>query len=251
MLSLATRARALGRPLLLGHRGAKVGAIENTMSAFARARDAGADGIEFDVRACASGELVVFHDADLARMAGRGEQISTMSWQQLAEVRIGNDERIPSLEQVLAEFHDGTFVLNIEIKLPLLAREVELVDGVLDAVARHGAGEQVVISSFNPRVVARVRRQAPGLACGYLFHQDEPEILQQAWRAPPARPYAVHPEHVLITPARLQRWLQLGFAVVTWTVDREPELQRLAELGVHAIISNDPPFALEVLQRSV
>src|SRR5215831_13243570 len=57
--------RPAGQPLVLAHRGASAVALEITVEAFARARADGADGVELDVLACATGEVVVFHDDDL------------------------------------------------------------------------------------------------------------------------------------------------------------------------------------------
>jgi glycerophosphoryl diester phosphodiesterase len=64
-----------GVPLVIAHRGASALAVENTLAAFAAAAAAGADGVELDVRLCATGEVVVFHDADLRRLAGRADRI--------------------------------------------------------------------------------------------------------------------------------------------------------------------------------
>ena len=71
-------------PLVIGHRGASALAPENSLAAFARAARDGADGVELDVLCCATGEVVVFHDDDLARLAGRPDRVDALS---LAELR--------------------------------------------------------------------------------------------------------------------------------------------------------------------
>ena len=58
-------------PLVVGHRGASASELENTLAAFRRARADGADGVELDVQRARTGEVVVFHDDNLARLAGR------------------------------------------------------------------------------------------------------------------------------------------------------------------------------------
>src|SRR5438128_2313381 len=63
-------------PLVIGHRGASAVETENTAAAFGRARTDGADGVELDVMTCGTGEMVVFHDDDLTRLAGRPERIA-------------------------------------------------------------------------------------------------------------------------------------------------------------------------------
>src|SRR5258708_34834961 len=71
--------RAAGaRPLVVGHRGASARAPENSVEAFARARADRADGVELDVLRCGTGEVVVFHDDDLARLGGRPDRIDAL-----------------------------------------------------------------------------------------------------------------------------------------------------------------------------
>lgn len=234
------RAQALGRPLVLGHRGASIAETENTMEAFSVAREVGADGVELDVRLCATGEVVVFHDQTLSRLAGRGERVASMPWCHLREVTIGRDRRIPTLERVLTTFAASTFVVNVEIKSDRTGRAGPLVDRVLDCIARCQAVESVVLSSFDPLVLGRVHRKAPRLATGFLFHRDAPLAVAHAWRVPPFQPTALHPQHALITSARMLDWARRGLAVLAWTVDDLGEVRRLTDLGVHAIITNDP-----------
>src|SRR5258708_37398531 len=86
--------RAAGaRPLVVGHRGASARAPENSVEAFARARADGADGVELDVLRCGTGEVVVFHDDDLARLGGRPDRVDALS---LADLRrVGLAGRAP------------------------------------------------------------------------------------------------------------------------------------------------------------
>jgi glycerophosphoryl diester phosphodiesterase len=242
----------MSRPLIIGHRGASAHAIENTMEAFELAREQGADGIEFDVHLCASDEPVVFHDADLSRLAGRGERIMAMSLADIAAVRLNHGLRIPTLDQVLGEFATGDFVLNIEIKSPALGRAGPTVARLLDLLSRHRRRdrETLLISSFDPVAIAQVRRRAPALVTGLLFHRGEPLPFRRAWIAPLVKPHALHPEHCLVTEASVRLWKQRGYSINTWTVDEPAAQRRLAALGVDAIMTNDPAGALSALPRT-
>jgi glycerophosphoryl diester phosphodiesterase len=104
-------------PLILGRRGASAHHTENTLEAFFAGRDAGADGIELDVQLCATGEPVVFHDADLGRLAGRDDRIAHLPLAALRRVRLAGDCPISTLDEVLGALaaHKG-FVINVEIK---------------------------------------------------------------------------------------------------------------------------------------
>ncbi len=233
--------RARRRPLVIGHRGLCGRETENTLSAFAAARRGGADGVELDVRLSADGELVVFHDQDLRRLAGRGERISELPLKSLREVVLPGGEVMPTLDEVLGEL-GAPMLVNIELKAEA-GRRRALVARVAATVLRHGAGERVLLSAFDPLVLAWSARQAPDLSRGFLFHKRQPAALRRAWVAPILRPHALHPEHVLASRERVAEWHRRGYRLNCWTVDAPAEIRRLADLGVDAIITNDPVAA--------
>ena len=231
--------------LVLGHRGASAHAVENTMPAFERARADGADGVELDVRLARDGQLVVFHDDDLRRLAGRAERISDLDAAQIARVELLGCARIPRLEEVLEA--TGPLLVNVEIKPPGWRHAREVVRAVLRCVERALAMDRVLVSSFDAAVVALVRRTTP-LSTGLLFHARQRRPLRKAWLAPILRPHALHPEKVLVDGAAMRGWRRAGYAVNVWTVDEPAEVRRLARLGVDAIISNDPAAARAAME---
>ena len=231
--------------LVLGHRGASAHAVENTMPAFERARADGADGVELDVRLARDGQLVVFHDDDLRRLAGRAERISDLDGAQIARVELAGGARIPRLEEVLEALNP--LMVNVEIKPPGWRHAREVVRAVLRCVERAAAMDRVLVSSFDAAVVALVRRTTP-LSTGLLFHARQRRPLRRAWLAPILRPHALHPEKVLVDGAAMQGWRRAGYAVNVWTVDDPAEVRRLARLGVDAIISNDPGAARAAME---
>src|SRR5947208_999192 len=80
-------------PLIIAHRGASALETENTVPAFARARADGADGVELDVMTCGTGEVVVFHDDDLFRLARRSERVATTPFAALAAATLRANAR--------------------------------------------------------------------------------------------------------------------------------------------------------------
>jgi glycerophosphoryl diester phosphodiesterase len=91
-------------PRVIGHRGAAGAAVENTLEAFDEAARQGADGVEFDVRPCRGGELVVLHDADLGRVTGGADRraVAALDARELGRVRLAGGERVPRLEEAVA-----------------------------------------------------------------------------------------------------------------------------------------------------
>ncbi|HEU5061407.1 MAG TPA: glycerophosphodiester phosphodiesterase family protein, partial [Kofleriaceae bacterium] len=195
--------------LVLGHRGASAHAVENTMAAFERARADGADGVELDVRLGRDGTLVVFHDDDLRRLAGRAERIADLDAGQLARVELAGGARIPRLEEVLEA--TSPLLVNVEIKPPGWRSAREVVRAVARCVERAAAMDRVLVSSFDAAVVALVRRTTP-LRTGLLFHARQRRPLRRAWLAPILRPHALHPEKVLVDGAAMKGWRRAGYA---------------------------------------
>lgn len=245
------------RPLLIAHRGASTGAPENTLAAFRLAREQGADGVELDVMRCGSGEVVVFHDDDLARLGGPGrsarDQVRALPLAALREIDLGAGERIPLLDEVF-ETLGPELLVNIELKTPPdwldRARDHGLAKAVAELVRRHGFEARALISSFDPLLLARFRAAAPSVGTGLLFGADQSRPFRHAWAAPLLRPLALHPESTLVDQVALGRWRARGYLVHTWTVDDPAELRCLAALGVDAVITNRPAESRRALDES-
>jgi glycerophosphoryl diester phosphodiesterase len=230
------------------HRGASARAPENSVEAFARARLDGADGVELDVLCCATGEVVVFHDDDLARLGHRPDRVETVPLEELRRVPLLGDARIPTLEEAF-EACGPELLVNVELKAPRVGggRLAALVEGVAAALARAGTAPRVLVSSFSPRAVRLWMRRVPAVPAALLFERALPMPLRRAWPAAWLHPAALNPESVLCTPARVARWHALGYAVNTWTVDAKADVRACRAMGVDAIITNDPARARAAL----
>jgi glycerophosphoryl diester phosphodiesterase len=239
---------ARSRPLVVGHRGASARAPENSVESFARARADGADGVELDVLSCATDEVVVFHDDDLARLGGRPERIDALSLATLRQVRLAGGARIPTLEEAF-EACGPELLVNVELKAAGVSapRLAALADRVADVVARTGTGPRVLVSSFNPFAVRLWMRRAPAIPAALLFERAAPFPLRRAWAASWLRPSALNPELVLCTPPRVAGWHARGYAVNVWTVDDEVALRACRDMGVDGIITNDPGRTRQLL----
>ena len=239
-------------PLVLAHRGASALETENTLAAFRRAMAEGADGVELDVQCCATGEVVVFHDDGLTRLAGRPERIDQLSLAALRQVRLLPGGEIPTLAEAL-EACGPAGLVNIEIKhaglFPAGCRD--LVEGVAKVVAGADAGHRVLVSSFNPGAVWWWRKLRPDVPSGLLFERPRPFHrpwpLRTEFLLPVLLPFAVHPENTLCTRDSVARWRARGFAVNVWTVDAPDRITALAAMGVSGIITNDPARACSAL----
>jgi glycerophosphoryl diester phosphodiesterase len=234
---------------VFGHRGASAHEPENTMRAFVRALDDGADGVELDVRLCATGELVVGHDPTLLRCGGDPRAVGATPWSEIRHVNVGRGERPPLLAEVLDLVHARMAAVNVEVKTNG-PRGPEVASAVAELLAGWGpiAPGQLIVSSFDPRALWAVRRRTRGVPTGLLFGSRQGWVLRSGMFAPVVRAAAVHPEKVLVSAERVRAWRRAGRQINVWTVDEPAELRRLRDLGVDSVICNDPAAARATLR---
>jgi glycerophosphoryl diester phosphodiesterase len=235
---------------VIGHRGASALEPENSLAAFTRAARDGADGVELDVLCCATGEVIVFHDDDLARLAGRPDRIANLPLAELRSVILASGARIPTLEEAL-DACGPELLVNIELKTQGYAGGPigPLVERVAAIVERTSAGARVLVSSFHPRACWAWMRRAPQVPAGLLFEAEAALPLRAAWARHWLHPRALHPEAALCTPETVERWRKRGYLVNVWTVDDPHTLQALAAMGVDAVITNDPGRTRRFLEQ--
>ncbi len=202
-----------GRPLLIGHRGARREAPENTLEGFDLCLRHGCDGFEFDVRLTADAQAVICHDPKLG-----GREIATSRYQDL---------QVPCLEDVLAGYMSRAF-LDVELKVPGL-------EGfVVDLLRRHPPRRGYYVSSFLPEVVEALYRLDRTLKLG-LICRSRTQLA--AWTSLPLQ--ALFLERSLCKAAVVSALQDAGKSVFVWTVNRESEMRECAALGVDGIISDD------------
>ncbi len=213
------------------------------MLAFEKAVAAGADGLEIDVRFDRDKNVVVFHDEELDRLAGRPGKLAELSATDRAALRV-QGERVPLLVEVLETFD---IELDIEIKVDRAGRMGDLVEAVAKVIKDSRRVDQVLVSSFDPFSLVQFHRHLPDIAIAYIFHQDQQLPLRRGWVGKWIGASLMHPHHSLCTEETLRKWHTAGLPVNAWTVDDPAELKRLAALGIDGVFSNDPGHALRVL----
>lgn len=239
-------------PLPLAHRGGAKGYPENSMPAFQRAVDLGYRYLETDVHSTADGVLVAFHDRTLDRVTTHSGPIARLPYSQVAKARIDGAEPIPLLEDILGAWPDAR--VNIDIKdEPALAP-------LLRALHRTQAWRRVCITSFStrrliqlrtrlplftrepvctslgPRGVMALRARSSGGATGKLLRLAA--VLNQNGVACAQVPYGLGPVP-FVTDTFVQGAHEHGLKVHVWTVNRPAEMERLLDLGVDGIFSDD------------
>jgi glycerophosphoryl diester phosphodiesterase len=234
------------RPFVLGHRGARHAAPENTLAAFELARREGADGVELDVRLDRDAQVIVLHDPTLARVTQGAEarHAEDISSPELARLDVGEGERVPLLADVLDWARLAGQRVNIELKSDVRHRAL-LLDRVARVVNRAPLPE-LIFSSFHPYFVWWLGRRLPTLPRAWLVH-DKQRLLKYAPGVVQLGAHALHPQHTLVTQERVVRMKARGLLVNVWTVNEPSRAAELARLGVDAIISDNPGQILRAI----
>lgn len=218
---------------VIAHRGASAYEPENTLRAFKRAVDMGADIIEFDVRLSRDGTLVVIHDETLERTTNGQGAVRSKTLKELRGLDAGLGERVPTLDEVVSEI-GGKVALAIEIK----ERGAE--EGVVDVIRGHSLLCSAFVISFNERVLVRVRELEPRIATGFLYIYT----LSPVRRALRCGACLLCPYHRFVTSRLVKEAEKASLHVVTWTVDDPKRGEVLRRMGVKAIATNKPDIFL-------
>ena len=241
-----------GRRLLLGHRGAAAEAPANTVAAFRRAMESGADGVELDIHLTHDGRVVVIHDETVRSVTGLDRLVRELTLAQIQQLDAGSyfspafaGERIPTLDEAL-EAVGPDAVVNIELKGMGVAAD-GLERQMLRIVRAHDMADRVIASSFNPLRLMRLRALDPRIPRGMLYSPNSPVFVRQLWFLPLVQPDALHPHHSMVDEAYMRRARKWGVRVNAWTVDDPAEAERLVRLGVDGIITNDPRHLREIV----
>ena len=219
------------------HRGAANDAPENTLLAFQTAVTIGADGIECDLRESKDGVPIIFHDANLSRIANRPDRINTLTYKEIRKINAGQKERIPTLSEVI-ENTPPNFLLNLEMK----AIRPHL---LLDEVYRHNAQGRVLISAFNARALFAIRSLDSSIKIGYLVEKKMgADVFEKATKMDA---FSLHLSKKLITKRRVEQIHRRGFLVYSYTVDEVDRMKQFIGIGVDGLFTNCPDRLVNLL----
>ena len=258
------------RPQVVAHRGASHDNAEHTLGAYVAALEAGAEGLECDVRLTADGHLVCVHDRDLRRTASQRRAISTMELAELSELDVVSwknpwadlDDEAPDRDEALDRVltlrrllemvadYDRRVEVAVETKHP--TRYAGLVEKRLVEMLRDfgwdRAGAPVRVMSFSYTALQRVERHAPEVPLVQLV--DRAQVWPMLRRAI-GKDWIVGPSITELRehPKLGARIARTGHDIHVWTVNTPEDLQICLDLGVKAVITDRPKYILELLDE--
>jgi len=214
----------------------------------------GADGVELDVMLSSDGHVVVRHDSSVERTTDGCGRVRELTLEQLKDLDAGAwfgpqfvGERIPTLEQVL-QWAGHDMLLNVELKT-LKPLSTGLEEKVARLIRQYHLSSRVILSSFNPFALRRVKKISPQLHTGLLYAPGLPIYLRRAWLRPLAQPDALHPQFKMVGDGFL-RWANgMGYRVNVWAPVEADDLQRLIAQRVDMIITDRPDVLAAELRK--
>ncbi len=247
---------------VIGHRGARALAPENTPAAFAVAAEQYGVPFELDVHLCATGEPVVIHDEAVDRTTDGEGFVDELPLDRIRALDAGSHfseefagEQLATLDEVFARF-SPLVPIDVELKNPRDPAQVEpLADAVVAAIHAADVGDRVLVTSFNPYLLEAVWRRDPSILRGQLTgtfsHSDlsfiEKLALKHLWLNGKARPDVLAVESARLSRRYVRRMRRKGYRIIAWTVNDPDEMRSLIAWGVQGIITDRPDVALGVV----
>jgi len=227
---------------ITGHRGSSIIYPENTMSAFKKAYEQGAEWIELDVIQSKDLQLVISHDNSMIRTSGKGGKITNMTYDQILTYDVGwykgskfYGEHAPLLKDVLEYFKDKDIMINIELKPK--GKEINYEESIIDEVKRYHMEDQVIFASITHSCIERVKQIDSSLKTAYVI----PIAIGEYYNDEYADIFSV--ELTSINKDDVKKIHHMNKQIYAWTLDDEFSIQHAIDLKVDNIITDNIELA--------
>jgi len=231
---------------IIGHRGGVSGYPENTLAAFKKAVELGADGVEFDVHLTKDGEIVVIHDESIERTMNGSGLVKDHTLAELRAMNVGEffsrdfkEQKIPTLREVLEVVKDLE-IINIELKNYLVYPNFE--EKVLKLVNEFEIRDKVIISSFNHYSLEKIKKIQPTIKTGALMVA---KIINPADYVFKRGFDTLHMNFLTVDQEIIEKAHFMGLKICAYTVNYSESAADLLEMGVDMIITDD----IEMVQK--
>lgn len=237
----------LERTKVTSHRGNSVVAPENTLPAFEEAIKEQADYAELDVQETKDGVVIVSHDSNLKRTTGQNKNVWELTYEEIQQLDAGSffsqkfaGTKIPTLEEVI-QLCKGKIKLNIEIKPN--GHDQRLEEATVEVIKKNHFEEECVVTSLTYDCLKKVKQIAPELKTGYILSVG----IGQFYDLPDTDFFSI--ESSFITEEVVRQLHSREKEVHAWTVDSEENLEKMIQLEVDNIITDNPKKAKEIIYR--
>lgn len=241
-LTLAAQTASTSSVAVTAHRGYWKGNAANSIEALKIAQDFGFWGSEFDVQMTSDGVPVVNHDDSIGGVAIHDNPLSALD-----TVRLGNGEKVPTLDEYLEQgAKSAKTVLVLEIKTQAsVDKTIELTKKCISALKEHGLYEpkRVIFISFSYDACKFLAQEAPEFTNQFLSGKKSPAEVN----ADGINGIDYHYSYFQKNPEWVKEAHDRGMSVNVWTVDKAEVITEMINLGVDSITTNTPELVRELL----
>lgn len=231
------------------HRGASINYPENTMKAFEMAVEEKADWIELDVQLTSDGVPVILHDSNIHRVTGVNKNIWEVTYNDIRDLDCGSwfspefaGERIPTLGEVLDFAKKKHVKLNIELKPTGYEKDFERT--VIDTINEKNYKNSCVVTSQEYNTLENIKKYDPTIKTIYVMSI----ALGNITKLTEADGFSV--EASFITPRLVSMVHNGGKEIFAWTVNTRDNMDKMIEMNVDNIITDDIPLAKAAVYES-
>ncbi len=253
--------------MILAHRGMPEELPENTMPSFKKAYDLGVDVIETDVHFTRDKKFVIIHDPKLDRTTDGSGKVIEYTEDELKKLDAGyyftgDNEKtypfrgigitLPSLEEILTEFPDMRFNIDLKDNLP------HQVSCYYEIIKECKASERVLTASSHNANLQILRKIAPEMVTSFstieilkflLFSKTGQKELMSGFKGDALQLPAYLCRTGLITESLIKQAHNMGYKIDIWTVNRKEEMKKMIEIGVDGIFTNYPEVLKDALNE--
>lgn len=238
------------------HRGFSGKYPENTLLAFEKAIEVGADGIELDVQLTKDGEVVIIHDETIDRTTDGKGLVVDFIYEELAKFdasyiyrekykKENIKNKIPTLREYFELVKDLDLITNVELKTSI-NQYIGIEEKVLDLIKEFKLEKKVIISSFNHFSVLRMKKIAPYLECGFL---SEDWLINAGEYTKKYNIECFHPRFNNLIPEVIEELKRHNIKINTWTVNEEKDIRYLIENKIDILIGNYPDLTKKIINE--
>jgi len=231
------------------HRGASVLYPENTMSAFIGAKELGADWVELDVQQTKDKQIIVSHDTNFKRVTGVDLNSWEATYEEISKLDAGSfkdekfkGEKIPLLEDVIKWAKDNNMKLNIELKPT--GNETDFEKQVVDLIKQYNFENDCVVTSQNYKVLENVKEVDKDIITVYVMSLAFGDIT----KLDKADYFSI--EATSITEEMVSKIHNQGKQIYGWTVNTEEGINKMINLNVDNIITDDITLGKKLVAQS-
>ena len=237
-------------PWIIAHRGYRKKYPENTLAAFQAAAEAGAPMIELDVMLSRDRKVVVIHDATLERTTNRHGAVNDYTMEELKKLDAGSwfdarfaDQRLPELSEVL-DLANGRTRVNLEIKAQAYEHrhpQDAIEKQVVALIKQKNMQDSILISSFEIDILVQIASMENPPAIALISKTPASRRIVEICSH--LKVFSWHPDHMIVTARQVDMMHAAGLKVFPYNVDTFEDYQKMINMQVDGVITDDPVTA--------